>query len=463
LSEAKLFETEHKPEDAINSQIVSPNVSLMPVSATVNEKDHLVIGGMDTVVLAEQFGTPLWLIDEATVRQSVLAYKAGVEGYPDCQIAFAGKSFLCLAMCHLANQLGLALDVVSEGELFTAIKAGFPADKLIFHGNNKSPHEIEMALSYGDVRIVVDSRSELEMVAAIARKLGRKAKIFLRVIPGVVPETHKHTTTGHNESKFGVPIEEVAELIKYIRRFSLELDWMGPHIHIGSHVASMEAYFEAIENIANLLQALKAEFAIDVRELDLGGGLSFVLAEADKTIPIFEWSQKLTFATMSALGKRGLVAPKLFLEPGRSIIGTAGVSLYRVGHLKALPNGTRFIAVDGGMADNPRPVTYQSKYTAAIANKMNAERPATPATLAGKYCEQGDIIIEEAYIVAKTGDLVAVFGTGAYNYSQSSNYNRTGRPACVLVANGEAEVILERESNEDLLRNDRVPPRLLKG
>jgi diaminopimelate decarboxylase len=463
LSEAKLFDTEPLEKTCDHTGIISPNTSVKPVSAGINEKGHLTIGGLDTVDLAEQYGTPLWIIDEATIRASVAACKAGLEEYPNAQITFAGKAFLCLAMCHLIKQLGVGLDVVSEGEMYTAIKAEFPSERLVLHGNNKSPREIEMALSYGDVRIVIDNRSELEMVAAIARKLGRQAKILLRLIPGVEPGTHKHNRTGHDESKFGIPIVEVPSFIDYIAKYPLEFKLLGLHMHLGSIVASMDPYNEAIRVVTDLMKNLKAERNLEISELDLGGGLAISYLENEEVVPIFGWSQKLAFATMAALGGRGLVAPKLILEPGRSIVGTSGVTIYRVGHAKELPNGLKYIAVDGGMADNPRPITYQAKYTTAIANRMNSERPTTPVTLAGKYCEQGDIIVEETYIAAKTGDLVAVFGTGAYNYSQSSNYNRTGRPACVLVANGEAEVIVERESNEDLLRNDRVPPRLLKG
>lgn len=463
MSEAKLFESEHSVKSSDHSSIVSPNTSVKPVSAGVNERDHLTIGGVDTVDLADKYGTPLYIIDEATIRASVAACKAGLEEYPQAQITFAGKAFLCLAMCHLIKHLGVGLDVVSEGELHTAIKANFPSERLVLHGNNKSPGEIEMALSYGDVNIVIDNRSELEMVAAIARKLGRQAKIMLRLIPGVEPGTHKHNRTGHDESKFGIPVQEVSAFIDYIEKYHLELKLRGLHLHLGSVVASMEPYNEAIRVVTDLMKTLKAERNIDIAELDLGGGLAIAYLENEEVVPMYEWGQKLALATMAALGNRGLLAPKLILEPGRSIVGTSGVTIYRVGHTKELPNGLKYIAVDGGMADNPRPITYQAKYTTAIANRMNAERPSKPITLAGKYCEQGDIIVEEAYIGAKTGDLVAVFGTGAYNYSQSSNYNRTGRPACVLVANGEAEVIVERESNEDLLRNDRVPARLLKG
>jgi diaminopimelate decarboxylase len=433
----------------------------MPASAQINAAGHLVLGGCDTVTLAEKFGTPLWIIDELTVRNSIAACQAGVSDYPKAEIAYAGKAFLCTAMCHLLKSESAALDVVSSGELYTAMSSGFPAGSILLHGNNKNPTEIETAINYGPVRIVVDNYSELEMVAAIARRLGRRANLLLRVIPGVEPDTHSHIITGHHESKFGIPLSELDTFINYIKRFPRELNLLGLHVHIGSQTHDLGPYFQVIEILAECLKQIKAKHDLDLEQLDLGGGLGIAYTENDRAMPIFDWAKQLSDRVKSTFAKHTLPLPALILEPGRSLVGTAGVTLYRVGHTKIQADGRTCIAVDGGMADNPRPITYQAIYTASVANHMQSGKAKEAVTIAGKYCEQGDIIVKEAQIAAETGDLIAIFGTGAYNYSMSSNYNRTARPACVLVMNGEAEIIVERETNEDLLRMDRVPERFL--
>jgi diaminopimelate decarboxylase len=451
--------------DSENTALVveSPNLSIKPVTIGTNDKNHITLAGLDLVDLADNYGTPLWVMDEQTIKQAIQAVKAGLDDYPDARVAYAGKAFLCSAMCHLLKELQVGLDVVSEGELYTATQAQFPADMLLLHGNNKSPREIEDALNYGDVRIVVDSRSELEMVAAIARKLGRKARIFLRMIPGIEPDTHPHIRTGQDLSKFGIAIEELDSLIPYIKRFNLELDLIGLHAHIGSGVSQLDPFLKLPGVMTELLKKLKDQHEIVLPELDLGGGMSITFTEKDKPVGLYEWSREIAHATMSSLSKHGLVAPRLWLEPGKAIVGTSGITLYRVGHIKNLTDGSVCIAVDGGMADNPRPITYQADYLVEIANRANAQTSSTRAQLVGRFCEQGDVLIKETYIPAKTGDVVAVYGTGCYNYSQSSNYNRVATPACVLVSNGKADIIIERQTKEDLLSKDRVPDRFLKS
>jgi diaminopimelate decarboxylase len=433
----------------------------MPATAQVNSAGHLVIGGCDTVKLAEKFGTPLWVIDEVTIRNAIAACRSGVSDYPQAQIVYAGKAFLCAAICHLLKSESIGLDVVSHGELLTAISAAFPASSILLHGNNKSAIELEASLDYGPVRIVVDNYSELEMLAAIARKLGRRANMLLRVIPGVEPDTHSHIKTGHHESKFGIPLSEIDRYIAYIKRFSKELNFLGLHVHIGSQALDMAPYFQVVEILAECLTKIKSDHGLLLEQLDLGGGLGIAYTENEHPTPLYDWSNQLSERVKQIFNKAGLPLPVLILEPGRSLIGTAGVTLYRVGHTKILADGRLCVAVDGGMADNPRPITYQAVYTACLANRMQAPKPKEPATIVGKYCEQGDIIIKEAEIGAETGDIIAVFGTGAYNFSMASNYNRTARPGGVIVLDGEGEIIIERESNEELLKKDRVPDRLL--
>lgn len=442
--------------------VQSPNDKVKPATATINEKDHLVIGGVDSVELAEKFGTPLWVMDEKTITDAISAYKSGLQNYPNSQVLYAGKAFLCLAMCHLLKKHQLGLDVVSAGELYTAAEAKLPAHLIYMHGNNKSLAEVEAGLTYGDIKIVADSESELRLIAEVAKKAGKTAKILLRIIPGVEPDTHHHIVTGHADSKFGIALEELSAMVKVILELSPHLELLGLHAHIGSQAKEIEPYYEHIEIMANALLSLKKEFDIELPELDVGGGLGIAYIDEDKPVSIFEWTRGIADKVTLSMQKHGLKLPKLLIEPGRSIVGTAGVTLYRAGHKKILPSGLTYISVDGGMADNPRPITYQAEYTAAVASRMSADAGAGPITLAGKFCESGDIIIKEASLPAETGDVIAVFGTGAYNYSMASNYNRTGRPACVLVNEGRAEVIIEKESLADLLRHDRVPERLMR-
>jgi len=440
--------------------VQSPNSQIRPITAQVNELGHLTVGGFDTVELASRFGTPLWLMDEQTIVEAINAYKQGLQGYQDSLVLYAGKAFLCLAMCHLIRKLQIGLDVVSEGELFTAGQAGIAADRIYMHGNNKSEKEIEQGLKYGDINIVVDNLSELNMVASVARRLGKKARLLFRVIPGVEPDTHQHIVTGHADSKFGVALEQLNSLIETAVSHKHSIELAGLHAHIGSQAHELKPYFEYIEILADLYKDIKQRFDLEFSQLDIGGGLGIAYTENDETTSISNWTSAVSSRAASALRKRGLALPKLLIEPGRSVVGTAGLTLYRAGHKKTLPSGITYVAVDGGMADNPRPITYQAQYSAAVASRMNAPLLEFPIALAGKYCESGDIIVKETYIPAETGDLIAVFGTGAYNYSMASNYNRTGRPACVLVGNGQADVIIERETNDDLLRHDRVPDRL---
>jgi diaminopimelate decarboxylase len=431
----------------------------MPISAATNELGHLTIGGCDTVKLAEEFGTPLWVIDEATVRQSARACLEGLSSYGDARALYAGKAFLCLTMCRLAQQMGMGLDVVSEGELYTAAKAYFPPELTYMHGNNKSQSEIDAGLAYG-LNIVIDGMSEAQMVIARAAALGKRASALVRVTPGVEPDTHEHIKTGQHASKFGVPLEGVPEIVRFLTEHHNEIDLRGLHAHIGSQGQELEPFLQIIDILGDLVLDLCQEQNFVLRQLDVGGGLGITYTEEDKPAPIYTWASEIAQRVKRVFTARSLDLPQLLVEPGRSIIGTAGVTLYRAGHSKSVANNIQYLALDGGMADNPRPITYQAKYTACVANRMKDSFSENRLTLVGRYCESGDIIIREAHVRASTGDLVGIFATGAYSYSQASNYNRTPRPACVLVADGKAEIIIERENNDDLIRHDRIPKRL---
>jgi len=430
----------------------------MPITATVNDENVMVIGGCNTIDLVETYGSPLWVMDYDTIAASVEALKSGLKDYPKSQVLYAGKAFLNLAMCHIVKKLGLGLDVVSEGELFTALKAGVPTDDLYLHGNNKSEKELTLAINNG-VKIVVDSFSELSRLNELAGILGRQAQILVRVVPGVEPDTHDHIKTGQHGSKFGIPIDDVDDFAGLA--ISPWIKLIGVHAHLGSQTHDLESYVEIVEVLADVIVRLQQTYGMTLEVIDVGGGLGIAYTLEDSPLPLYDWAKGLAAAVEDGFKKRRLPLPKLLVEPGRSIVGSAGVTLYTAGDVKPLPDGSSYVGLDGGMADNPRPSTYGAKYTAAIASRMDAPSPESPVTLVGRYCESGDIIIRDADIAAETGDLIAVFGTGAYNYSMASNYNRTGRPACVLVKDGTAEVILERETCEDLIKQDRVPKWLL--
>ncbi len=439
----------------------SPNIEIRPITAAINDQNHLLVGGCDTVELAEQFGTPLWVLDEETIRSAARSCLSSLAGYPKARVFYAGKAFLCLAMCRLIDELGLYLDVVSGGELFTALEAGFPPEKIFFHGNNKSADEIAQILENKKVTIVADSQSELQMIALMAKAAKVRVSLLLRLIPGIETDTHEHIKTGHLESKFGFALHELDAAVKLIKKESDFLDLKGLHAHIGSQTHRIEPYLEMVDVLADCFQELRDKHQLSLSLLDLGGGLGIAYTSDDQPMPIEFWATSLANRVKHAFPERGLALPELALEPGRSIVGPAGITLYRAGHTKTVASGTKYLALDGGMADNPRPITYQARYTACVANRVQAQPAATPLTLVGRYCESGDIIIKETNIAAETGDIIAVFGTGAYNYSMASNYNRTTRPACVLVKDGKADIIIERENKEDLIKQDRIPQRFL--
>jgi diaminopimelate decarboxylase len=448
-------------------KMLSPNLEIRPATASVNGAGHLTIGGCDTVELVKQFGTPLWIMDEESIVQAIRACKAGLSSYPQARIFYAGKAFLCQAMCKLIDSHGLHLDVVSGGELFTALSAGFPAHKIFMHGNNKSTAEIEDAIRANGVTIVVDNHSELELIVKINREFlakkesTSKVPILLRLTPGVEADTHQHIQTGHHDSKFGFALEELDSITEIVKKGADSVNLIGLHAHIGSQTHKIEPYLEIVDILADCFVTFKEKHDITLSLLDVGGGLGIAYSDQDKPLAMDVWTQSIAQRVKSAFNSRHLELPILAVEPGRSIVGTAGTTLYTAGHAKALPSGLNYLALDGGMADNPRPITYQALYTACVANRADAPLSTNALTLVGKYCESGDIIIKETYIPAQTGDIVAVFGTGAYNYSMASNYNRTRRPACVLVKEGKADVIIERESVENLVQQDRMPARFL--
>lgn len=434
-------------------------------SQRINEAGHLEIGGCDTVELAEKFGTPLYVMDEDAVRTNCRRYlKAFRENYGPAEVAFAGKSFMVAAMCKIAEQEGLHLDVASAGELHTAHTAGYPMERILVHGSNKSVDELQMALDLGVGRIVVDNFLELARLDELARAAKKRAGIMFRLTPGIDPHTHRLIRTGQADTKFGFNIEDGSALAAVKQALECtNIDLYGLHCHVGSQLLDTEAHEQAIKIMVEFIaEALNAGYK--TRELNLGGGLGIRYLPEHNPPTIEEFAERLATLAKEELAKRNIEPPTLMVEPGRSIVGEAGTTLYRIGTIKEVnivedPGKRTYVSVDGGISDNPRPCLYDAVYTALIANRAKSPADAV-VTIAGKHCET-DILISDTRIAAPTtDDILAVYSTGAYNYSMASNYNRLPRPAVALASGGVADVIVRRETIEDLVDHDEVPERL---
>ncbi len=427
-----------------------------------NERGNLVIGGCDAVDLVKEFGTPLYVMDEELVRKNCAEYRDTFKKvYPDSQVVYAGKAFLTTAMCRLVEEEGMGLDVVSGGEIFTALQAGFPAQKMIFHGNNKSPKEVEMALTYGVGRFVVDSISELELLEEIAGNMGKTAEIYFRIKPGVDAHTHHYIQTGQLDSKFGLGLSdgEAMDAVETVAKLK-NVVLCGLHCHIGSQIFDLEPFRLAASIMMDFIQEIKEKTGIIISELDLGGGFGIRYLEEDSPHPLDEFVKMIAATVKEKAAEHGLALPKLLVEPGRSIVGEAGTTLYTVGSCKTVPGIRKYVAVDGGMMDNLRTALYEAKYSAVVANRADKE-PSEVVSIAGKACESGDMLIWDIELpVLRRGDILAVLSTGAYHYSMSNNYNRFTRPPVVFVRDGEAELVVERESYEDVVQRDIIPARL---
>jgi len=430
----------------------------------INELGHLTIGGVDTTELAKQYGTPLFVYDTALIRKRARGFidtfeKLGVTA----QVAYASKAFACVAAYQLAAQENLSLDVVSGGELFTAIKAGFPAERIHFHGNNKSIAELELAFDTKIGCIVVDNFYEITAIKEIAQSKNQKMNILLRVTPGVEAHTHDFITTGQADSKFGFDLNngQADEAFKQVVNDEF-INLLGLHRHIGSQIFETEGFSLAAGKVMQKMGAWKEQHGFEATVLNLGGGFGIRYTEEDKPLEPHEYVADMIKAAQAESVKLGLTMPEIWIEPGRSLVGDAGTSLYTIGSQKTVPGVREYIAVDGGMSDNIRPALYDAKYEAVIANKANEAKTNT-YTVAGKLCESGDKLITDASLQkAETGDILAMFCTGAYGYSMASNYNRVPRPAVVFVENGEHQLAIQRESYEDLVVND-LPLTLKKG
>lgn len=427
----------------------------------INSKGHLSIGGCDAVALATEFGTPLYVMDEALLRENCRAYvDAFRRFYPHSAVLYASKAFCAMAMCRLAQEEGLGLDVVSGGELYTALQAGFPAQHIYFHGNNKTPQEMELALHANVGRIVVDNLSELQLLQELAQEKKAHPRVLLRVSPGIDAHTHHYIKTGMIDSKFGLAIANGQAMLGVERILAAKnLEFKGLHCHIGSQIFELSSYREAAKVMVEFMQQVRASCGATVEELNLGGGLGIYYTSEDTPQPVDALVRTLAAAVREAAGHYGLPLPKLIVEPGRSLVSEAGTTLYTIGAIKDIPGIRKYVAVDGGMTDNPRPALYQAKYEAAVANKM--QQPAQEVvSIAGKCCESGDMLIWDIKLPRTArGDILAVACTGAYNYAMASNYNRNARPAVVFVHDGVADLVVRRENYADLVQNDVLPER----
>ena len=426
----------------------------------INEKGHLVIGGYDSVELAKEFGTPLYVLDEDVIRSNMRMYKNAMDKYYEGKglVLYASKALCTMALCRIAQQEGLGLDVVSGGELYTAKKAGFPMKKVYFHGNNKSAKELSEALDAGIGRIVVDNIHELVTLNDLCRQKGKIARISVRVKPGIDAHTHDFVRTGQIDSKFGVALEngEIYEFASMAKNFE-NIELVGVHCHIGSQIFDLEPFEETARVMLGMIAELKDRFGINISELNLGGGFGIKYTSEDDPIEYDRYVESVSKVVKEACKEKGIEQPFMLMEPGRSIVAPAGITLYTVGSVKEIKGIRKYVAIDGGMYDNPRYALYKSKYTFLVANRANATT-TQEVTVAGKCCESGDLLGENVPLQeVKPGDILAVLATGAYNYSMSMNYNRNGRPPVVLVKNGKARIIVKGEDYEDIVRNDLIP------
>lgn len=423
----------------------------------VNEKGHLTIGGCDTLELAKEFGTPLYVMDEATIRNTCKSYVNSIKTHYDGKglPMYASKALSCKALVQLADSENMGLDVVSGGEIYTAMKANFPPEKIQFHGNNKTEAELRMALDYNIGKIIVDNLYELELLNKIAGEKNKVVKISMRIKPGIDAHTHNFIMTGQIDSKFGFALE-TGEAMAAVKE-SLKLgnvDLTELHCHIGSQIFDIDPFVKAAEVMMDFIGQIKRETGHLVTELNLGGGYGIKYTENDNPVPYDNYMAAVSKAVKAKAAENDIPVPFIYMEPGRSVVGEAGITLYTVGGRKEIPNIRTYVSVDGGMTDNIRYALYESEYTVVNAGKAD-QKPNEKVTVAGKCCESGDLIQKDTPVAdVQVGDTLAVLSTGAYNYSMASNYNRNPRPAIVMVKDGKPRLIVKRESYDDLVAND---------
>ena len=429
--------------------------AVLPLTAEVRD-DHLFVGGVDMVELAREQGTALYVMDEADMRNRMESYLTAFRSrHENSDVIYASKAFLNKEAARIAAAEGLCLDVSGGGELYCAQQAGFPMERVFVHGNNKTPQELREAISAGVGRIVVDSRIELQRISEIAGELGVEQAVYMRVTPGVEADTHEYIRTGCEDSKFGFTmLDDFAFRCVKDAIDAPNVRLAGLHCHIGSQIFALHSFAEAVAVMVELMARIRDEYGYTIEELDMGGGLGIAYTAEDKPSSIDDFAACTVDAVRENCDRFGLSMPRLSVEPGRSLVASAGITLYTVGILKTLPNIRKYVAVDGGMSDNIRTALYHASYEPTIANKAGQPRTEI-VTLCGKHCESGDAVVVDMPLQhPDLGDIVAVFGTGAYCYTMSSNYNGQPRPAIVFVKDGEARVTTRRETYADLYARD---------
>ncbi|WP_269622786.1 diaminopimelate decarboxylase [Prochlorococcus marinus] len=440
----------------------SPNKNIAPLTAELDDAKRLVVGGCRLSHLAEEYGTPLYVLDELTIRKSCRAYKEAMDKHykGESLPLYASKANSSLALSSIISSEGMGIDVVSEGELITAIRGGVPSQNIVFHGNNKSKCELNLAYQNGSI-IVIDNQNDIELLKDIASQNIKKARLMLRFTPGIECHTHEYIKTGRIDSKFGFDPDELEDIFVQFK----EIKWgelIGLHAHIGSQIFELQPHIDLVEVMVNALELGKS-YGHSLEKLNIGGGLGVKYVSSDDPPSIANWIEVISKEVCVACEKRSLKLPLLMCEPGRSIVATAGLTLYRIGAKKNIPGIKTYVSVDGGMSDNPRPITYESLYSACLVDRPLAQSEGK-VTVAGKHCESGDVLLKDFSLPnCKTGEVLSVFGTGAYNFSMSSNYNRIPKPAAIIVANGKSELIQRRELPEDLLRYDILPDRFIQN
>ena len=436
------------------------NQNIKPITTRINENGNIEIGGCDLVELANKYNTPLYVFDETTIRSMTQNYKKAFEEYPNIKMMFAAKAFMTKAICRIMQQEGFGLDLCSGGEIYTAKSSGFDMSKTLFNGNNKTYDELNYALSCGIQTISVDNFFELALLNDIAKSQNKTINILLRITPGIECHTHEYIQTGHLDSKFGFDLTQLDEAIELIRDEYSNINLIGLHAHIGSQIFEKQVYFDEVGVIFKEIKRIKEKYNIYLHTINLGGGLGIKYTENDSPISVYEIAETIISSIKEHSKKYEIEEPTVYIEPGRSIVGTAGVTLYTAGSSKQVPNGRKYQAVDGGMSDNARPSLYQAAYTLEIANNPKGIADEK-VTIAGKHCESGDILAKDIMLPEiEEGDIICFYTTGAYGYSMSSNYNRVLKAAAVLVNNGKSDIIVNRQTYEQLCESDVIPERL---
>ena len=430
------------------------NQNIKPFNTKRNQQGNLEISGCDMVSLAQKYGTPLYVMDEVTLRKIAREYKDAFSSYKKVNMMFASKALMTSQIAKILHEEGFGFDVVSGGEIYTIHNAKVDMNYATFNGNNKTYDEIELALELNIGRVSVDNFYEIKLLDEIAKKKNKVQKILLRITPGIECHTHEYIQTGHLDSKFGFDLTQIDEAINIIKNECKNLEIKGLHAHIGSQIFETQVYYDEIGVLIKELKRINEVYNLKLDEMNIGGGLGITYTNEDCPPSVYELADIILKSIKENCEKYNFDEPTLYIEPGRSIVGTSGVTLYTIGSYKQVPKGRKYIAVDGGMADNPRPSMYGAKYVAEIANKKENEN-LEKVTVAGRFCESGDILIKDIELNSPTtGDILCIYNTGAYGYSMSSNYNRVLKPAMVLVNCGQSDIIIKRETYEQLVQND---------